>query len=79
MTRRSPRSAERDRTIEKVEDVGGRQWQKGSGYHRQGRVENTMFRYKGIIGDRLRARHAKAQETEVALACNILNRMTALG
>ena len=27
-----------------------------AGYHRQGRVENTFFRYKSIIGDGLRAR-----------------------
>ena len=36
--------------------LGRRQWQKASGYHRQGRVENTFFRYKSIIGDGLRAR-----------------------
>ena len=48
-------------------------------YHRQARVENAFFRYKSIIGGRLRARHPMAQETEAAIACNILNRMTELG
>ena len=56
-----------------------RQWKKESGYHCQGTVENAFFRYKSIIGDRLRARHSKAQEAETLIACNILNEMTALG
>jgi hypothetical protein len=42
-------------------------------------VENTFFRYKSIIGDRLRARHPKSQEAEALIACDILNRMTELG
>ena len=59
--------------------IGRRRWKKESGYHRQARVENAFFRYKSIIGDRLRARHSKAQEAEALIACNILNRMTELG
>jgi len=31
------------------------------------------------MGDRLRTRHPKAQETEALLGCNILNRMLAIG
>ena len=50
-----------------------------SGYHQQARVENTFFRYKSIIGHRLRARHPKSQEAEALIACNILNRMTEIG
>ena len=42
-------------------------------------MEGTFFRYKSIIGNNLRARHAKAQKTEALIACNILNRMTELG
>ncbi len=51
----------RDQTVARVKEVGRRQWKKESGYHRQGIVENAFFRYKSIIGDRLRARHARAQ------------------
>ena len=76
---RKPRSAERDRTIRRVQKVGRRRWKKESGYHRQGRVENTFFRWKSIIGGRLRARDAETQETEALLACNVLNRMFELG
>jgi len=52
---------------------------KVSGYHRQGTVENAFFRFKSIIGDRLRARHPKAQRAEAVLASNALNRMLELG
>ena len=36
----------RDETVLKVNAMGRREWKKESGYHRQGRVENTFFRYK---------------------------------
>ncbi len=79
VSRRRPRSSLRDHTIRRVKQVGRRRWKKESGYHRQARVENAFFRYKSIIGDRLRSRHSKAQDAEAAIACNILNRMTELG
>ena len=63
----------------RVNEIGRRQWKKESGYHRQARVENTFFRYKSIIGDKLRARHPKSQKAEAIVACSVLNRMTRLG
>jgi hypothetical protein len=77
--RRRSRSSARDRTIMRVKEIGRRQWKKESGYHRQAPVENTFFRYKSIVGDRLRPRHPKSQETEAIIACNVLNRMIAIG
>ena len=74
-----PRSPARDRTITLVKQLGRRRWKKASGYHRQGRVENTFFRYKSIIGDGLRARSPAGQGSEVVLGCEILNRMTPPG
>ena len=76
---RRPRSRARDQTIKQVKALGRRRWKKQSGYHRQARVENTFFRYKSILGGGLRARAPDGQAAEVLLACNILNRMTALG
>ena len=38
-----------------------------------------MYRYKCIIGARLRARTAGRQTTEAMIAVNVLNRMTELG
>jgi hypothetical protein len=62
-----------------VKEVGRRQWKKESGYHRQGAVENAFFRYKSILGDRLRARTSGAQKAEALMTCNVLNRMFELG
>jgi transposase len=76
---RGHRSGARDRTIMQVAEIGRRQWQKESGYHRQARVENTFFRYKTVIGGRVRARTLPAQETEATVACNVLNGMRVLG
>ena len=42
-------------------------------------MENTLFRYKSIIGDALRTRSPAGQGSEAVLGCEILNRMTALG
>jgi len=77
--RRSRLPCARDRTIMRVKEIGRRRWKKESGYHQQARVENTFFRYKTIIGHKLRARHLKSQEAEALIACNILNLMTEIG
>ena len=79
VSRRRPRSGLRDCTIRRVNQIGRRRWKKESGYHRQTRVEHAFFRYRSIIGDRLRARHSKAQDAEALIAYNILNCMTELG
>jgi hypothetical protein len=70
--RRRPRPCARDRTIIRMKEIGRRRWKKESGYHQQARVENTFFRYKTIIGGKIRARHPQSQQTEAIIACNIL-------
>jgi len=79
VSKRRPRSRARDRTTRRINKVGRRRWKKESGYHREGTVENAFFRYKQIVGDRLRARHSETQKTEAMIACNVLNRMLELG
>jgi len=79
VSRRRPRSGARDRTITRVKRLGRRRWKKASGYQRQARVENAVFRYKSIIEDCLRARTPGGRQIETLLACNVLNRMTELG
>ena len=69
----------RNETVEAVRELGRRQWKKQSGYHQQARVENAFYRYKQLIGGRLRSRNIVAQATEVRLAINVLNRMLDLG
>ncbi len=70
---------QRNAAIERIAEVGRRQWRKEAGAHQQARAENGMFRYKRIIGDGLRARKFEAQKREAAIAVNVLNRMTGLG
>ena len=79
LSRRNPRSSARDGTIRRISKIGRRRWKKEVGYHRQARVENAFFRYKSILGDRLRSRTRAAQAVESVRACNVLNRMTELG
>ena len=61
-----------------MEVLGRRRWRKDSGYYRQSRVENTFFRYKRIIGDRMRAVDMAAQKREGLIGCAVLNRMAEL-
>ena len=70
---------QRNEAIERIGAVGRRQWRKESGAHQQARAENGMYRYKRIIGDRLRARHRESQKREALIAVNVINRMTELG
>ena len=73
------RASPRNRTIERVQEIGRRAWKKEAGYHQQARVENAFFRHKTIVGDRLRARSEAGRQVEARIACDILNRMTELG
>ena len=70
---------QRNEAIERIGEVGRRQWRKESGAHRQARAENGMYRYKRIIGDRLRGQHRESQKREALIAVNVINRMTTLG
>lgn len=70
---------QRNAAIKRTAVVGRRQWRKESGAHQQARAENGMYRYKRIIGDRLRAKQFDAQKREVMIGVNVLNRMTKLG
>jgi hypothetical protein len=65
----------RNRSVKRIAKVGRQRWKTETGYHRRGKVENTFFRYKSMIGDRLRSRDPDSQQAEVILGCNILNQM----
>ena len=49
------------------------------GHIQQARAENTMYRYKTIIGGKLRSRHFDSQKNEAVLSCSILNKMASFG
>lgn len=65
--------------IHVIEDKGKLYWQNLTGYGRRARAENTMHRYKSIIGNKLRSKTFESQKTETKIAVHIVNRMAALG
>ena len=70
---------ERNRNIRSIRELGRREWHTSSGYNRRSMAENTVFRYKTIIGRSMRGRTLDGQRVEVQLASKILNTMTCLG
>ena len=70
---------ERNRNIRSIRKLGRREWHTASGYSKRSLVENTMYRYKTIIGRSMRSRSFDGQRVEVRLASKILNTMTQLG
>ena len=70
---------ERNRNIRSIRELGRREWHTSSGYSRRSMAENTVFRYKTIIGQSMRSRTFDGQRVEVQLASKILNTMTCLG
>jgi hypothetical protein len=70
---------QRDQHLRMIRDRGRMGWQKAVGYGKRSLGETAVFRYKAIIGRRLRARTLPSQKTEARAACSLLNRMTRLG
>jgi hypothetical protein len=77
--RPSPALKERNRNIRSIRRLGRRERHKCSGYSKRSMVENTMCRYKTIIGWSMRSRDFDGQRVEVQLASRILNMMTLFG
>jgi transposase len=69
----------RDRHLQMIKHRGRRGWQRATGYGRRSLAETAMFRYKTLIGRRLRARSLPGQKAEARMACAVINRMTHLG
>jgi hypothetical protein len=70
---------QRNNHINYIQEHGRESWEETSGYAQQARSENTMFRYKTILGGKLSARVFESQENEVILGCSILNKMASFG
>ena len=66
---------ERNSNVLSIRELGRRKWHKESGYSQRSMVENTVYRYKTILGGDMRSRCIKGQRVEVQLGCKILNRM----
>ena len=76
---RSPGQRERNRNAQSMRKLGRREWYANSGSSMRSLVENTVFRYKAILGKSMRRRSLGSQRAEVRLACKILNTMTSFG
>jgi hypothetical protein len=76
---RLPGQRERNRNIRSMRKLRRQEWYTSSGYSRRSLVENAVFRYKAILGQRMRSRSFGSQRAEVRLACKILNTMIGLG
>lgn len=79
-----PAIQERNAAIAIIQGFGGDQtaralWKKLTGYHSRSIVENTMFRFKTFFGGALQSRSWENQQTEIAVKCLIINKMTRLG
>jgi len=72
-------TTQRDRHIADIEEHRRMNWQRRSGYNRRSLVETAMYRYKTVVGRRLRPRTLLNQRTEAKIGCNVLNRMATLG
>jgi transposase len=70
---------QRDRHLQTIAQRGRRGWQQATSYGRRSLGETAMFRYKTLIGRRLRARNLAGQKAEARMGCAVINRMTRLG
>ena len=69
----------RNQHIQVIQEKGRRGWQKAVSYGKRALRETAMFRYKTLIGPKLRARTLDNQKAEARVACAVLNRMNQLG
>jgi len=64
----------RDHHVHKIKKDRVFQWRREAGYYQQSKVENTFYRYKTILGRKLRARSEGNRQVETIIGCNILNK-----
>ena len=69
----------RDEILRAIRRKGRKAWKQESGYHRRSLAETHIYRYKQLIGDKLKARSFANQQVESRLGCAVLNRMIHLG
>lgn len=72
---RTTDAIQRLHNIHLIEDKGKHSWQNQMNYGRRSKVENTIHRYKTLIGNKLRSKTFERQVTETKIAVQILNRM----
>jgi hypothetical protein len=69
----------RNIAINRIDEIGKKEWKKEVGYHRRSLSETAMFRYKTIHGNKLYSRIFGKQKIENSIKIKALNIMTAQG
>jgi hypothetical protein len=69
----------RDENLRAIRKTSRAGWKQRSGYHARSLSETVMYRYKRIMGERVRARLFVSQQVETTIGCNVLNQMAKLG
>lgn len=70
--------------IKQIADLGGddsarKLWKKHIGYHRRSIAETAMYRFKALLGEKLKCRKRAYQKAEVLSKYLIINRMNSIG
>ena len=69
----------RDEILRAIRQKGRKGWKQESGYHRRSLAETLLYRYKHLIGGKLKARSEANQQVESRIGCALRNRMIHLG
>lgn len=65
----------RDENLRKIRKTTLKQWKITSNYHKRSLVENAIFRFKTIVGNKLFSRNFENQTTDFLIGISILNKM----
>lgn len=71
----SDMDGDRNKNIDRIKEIGKKEWKQESGYHRRSISETTMFRLKTIFGGKVSSRNFDNQAVELFVQCLLLNRM----
>jgi len=69
----------RDANLRQIKKISRKKWKEQTGYHVRSLAETAMFRFKTIIGDKLKFRKFANQKGELMISVSILNKMFELG
>lgn len=62
-----------------INQLGQQKWQTQTNYGRRAKAENTLSRFKIIIGNKIKSHNPKAKKNEVHIVILILNQMYKMG
>ena len=69
----------RNKILERIDEIGRKEWKEESHYHRRSLSETAMMRIKKIFGSELNSRIFEKQKKEATIKVRCLNKMTKIG